>query len=360
MEASNSPDPGRKQRITLEDVARDARVSRSTVSLVLRGSSAPSRTTQETVIRSIQKLGYVYNRTAANLRTRTTHTIGLIMPNIENRFFAQLTVGVEAEFDQSNKIVMLANTSENLLRQRKAIAMMLEHNVDGVLICPVPGSRAEDVQPLFGGVTPAVSYVRRVTGVPCRFVANDNVGGATIAVDHLLRLGHTRIGFVGGYPDTSAYHERLSGFKNALRRAGVPLQRRYVFPGENSFNGGCQVAARVAGMHSRPTAVFCFNDMTALGFMRGVDNAGLISGRDMAVVGFDDIQEAAMWQPPLSTVSCEPETVGREAARLLMRVIEGRSPDGEEVLLPVELIERSSSAGYSGAYSRGWLSSSVW
>lgn len=336
------------RRVTLEDVARDAGLSRSTVSLVLRGSSAPSQKAVNAVFGSIQKLGYVYNRTAANLRTQTTHTIGLIIPNIENRFFAEFTVGAELEFDRAERTVILAHTSESIARQQKAIAMMLEHNVDGILMCPAPNTRRADVQALMHSAKPVVCFVRRMAGGPWRYVANDNVAGSRLVVEHLTLLGHRKIAFVGGYPNTSAYHERLSGFRDGMANAGLPVDERLVFPGENSFEGGFRTALRLCALGGRasperPTAVFCFNDMTALGFMKGLETCDLAPGVDMAVVGFDDIQEAAVWQPPLSTVRSRPAVIGCEAARMLMRAINGEAAPDEEILLPVDLVARRSS-----------------
>ncbi len=332
-----------KRRVTLEDVARDAGLSRSTVSLVLRGSSAPSQRAVNAVFGSIQRLGYVYNRTAANLRTQTTHTIGLIIPNIENRFFAEFTVSAELELDRAEQTVILAHTSESVARQQKAIAMMLEHNVDGILICPAPNTRRVNVQPLIQSAKPVVCVSRRMPGGPWRYVAQDNVTGSRMAVEHLVQLGHKRIAFVGVYPNTSAYHERLSGFREGMVRAGIAVDERIVFPGENSFEGGFRTAPRLCALADRPTAVCCFNDMTALGFMKGLESCGLLPGVDIAVVGFDDILEAAVWQPSLSTVRSRASVVGCEAARTLMRAIAEEATPDEEILVAVDLVVRRSS-----------------
>lgn len=339
----------RNRRVTIEDVARDAGLSRSTVSLVLRGSSAPSQKAVSAVFRSIQKLGYVYNRTAANLRTQTTDTIGLIIPNIENRFFAEFTVGAELEFDRAEKTVILAHTSESITRQQKAIAMMLEHNVDGILICPAPNTRRVDVQPLMHSAKPVACFSRRMPGGPWHYVAQDNVAGSRLAVEHLALLGHKTIAFVGGYPNTSAYHERLSGFRDGMAQAGLSVDERMIFPGENSFDGGFRTAPRLCALVDRPTAVCCFNDMTALGFMKGLESSALVPGVDIAVVGFDDIQEAAVWQPPLSTVRSRADIVGCEAARMLMRAIAGEATPNEEILVAVDLVARRSSVSLQPA-----------
>ncbi len=339
-----------EKRVTLSDVAKDAGVSRATVSLVLRNSPAPAKETVSRVLGSIRRLGYVYNRAAAALRSNRTHSVGLIETNINNTFFAAMSVGAERELEKAGRGVLFANTQEQLDKQRRAINLMLEYNVEGLLICPAKGTTWKDLEILSLHRVPFVLFCRRI---PERtdYVGADNETGALLAMRRLLSLGHEHIAFVGGDPALSAWHERTRGVETALGEAGI-LGKLHCLESEISIGGGFAAAEACLALDPAPTAALCYNDTVAFGFMMGLDRHGVRPGVDFAVVGFDDVEEAAMWKPALTTVASPPEIVGIEAAGLLLRKIDHPENAPVQVSIPARLVIRDSCGGLRRGNSR--------
>ena len=333
------------KRVTLVDVAKDACVSRATASLVLRDSPLVADETREKVLASMKKLGYVYNRAAASLRTRRSQTIGLIVNDITNPFFAQMTVGSEAHLDEANYGVLLSNTSEKLDKQDRLLETMYEYGVDGVLLCPAMGTPLDTIDQLRRWRLPFVLVARYLFDVEVDYVGADNVLGAEMAAEHLLSQGHRQIAFVGGSANSSARRDRLRGYRETLHRHGAVVDEALSVTSPPTRDGGHRAILELLKQSDPPTAALCYNDVVAFGAMLGLRTASCVPGRDFAVVGFDDIDEAALWRPALTTVSIAPRQIGVEAARLLLERI--ADPDGEpqRVILPPELMVRESCGG---------------
>ncbi len=331
-----------KDRIILDDVARDAGVSRSTVSLVLRGNPAVAPATAERVMRSIRKLGYVYNRTAAALRSRKSHSVGFIEANIKNAFFSAMSVGVERELDKAGKALMWANAAEQVDKQTRALEVMLEYGVDGFLICPAAGTRREDLKILDAHRVPFVLFCRYIPGWDTDYIGAANRRGAFDAVRHLLSLGHRNIVFVGGSPVSSPWLDRTGGFTAALREAGIPAGPQMFHPAETSIPAGAAAVRNILAMSPRPTAALCYTDIVALGLMMGLENEGVRPGRDFGVVGFDNLDESALCRPTLTTVACPPEPLGTEAVRLLLSRMENPDDPPVRLEIPSPLLVRES------------------
>ena len=330
------------KRVTLTDVAKDARVSRSTASLVLRGSPLVANETSERVLASMRDLGYVYNRAAANLRTQRSQTIGVVVTDITNPFFSQMTVGSEAKFEEANCVMLLSNTSDELSKQDHLLKSMLEYGVEGILLCLAKSTTPETIHLLHRWRLPFVLVARYLLDVEADYVGGDNVLGAEMAVEHLLALGHRRIAFVGGPADSSARQDRLSGYQRALDRRGLTVDHSLLSTSQVNYAGGHQAIAQQLKRPDPPTAVVCYNDVVAFGVMLGLQAAGKTPGEDFSVVGFDDIEEAALWRPALTTVSVPPRQIGMEATRLLLERI--AEPDGapRQIILPPALVVRES------------------
>ena len=334
--------PKNSKRVTLMDVAKDAGVSRSTASLVLRGSPLVADETCERVLASMRELGYVYNRAAASLRTQRSQTIGVVVTDITNPFFAQMTVGSEAKFDEANCVMLVSNTSDELSRQNRLLRSMLEYGVDGILLCLAKNTTPETIHRLHHWRLPFVLVARYLFDVEADYVGGDNVLGAEMAVDHLLALGHRRIAFIGGPGDSSARRDRLRGYRNALERRNLAVDDLLLATSPINYAGGHQAITELLKRPDPPTAVVCYNDVVAFGVMLGLQAAGKTPGEDFAVVGFDDIEEAALWRPALTTVSVPPRQIGVEATCLLLERI--AEPDGtpRQIILPPTLIVRES------------------
>jgi len=327
--------------ITLSHVAREAGVSRATVSLVLRDSPLVATETRQRVRDAVEAVGYIYNRGAANLRASKTKTVGLLVPLISNPFFAELTIGVDAKLDAAGYVSFLANTGESIERQARFLRRMREQSVDGIVICPVAGSTRDVLNQLDAWHMPYVQALRYVSARDGDYVGADYELGVEQVTEHLIRLGHRRIALVGGDRAHSATFSRRKGFMTAMRRHDLPADLVLNVPPTRT--AGMEAASTLLKMENPPTGAVCFNDVVALGLMVGLEYLNVRPGRDFAVTGIDDVEEAAVSFPALTTVSTSPRAVGELAADLLLRRIVTPALATERIILPTKLIVRGSS-----------------
>lgn len=332
----------RAGRVTLVDVAQHANVSRATASLVLRGSPLVATETRRRVLASMEHLGYVYHRAAASLRTLRSHMIGLVVPDITNPFFAEMTVGIEARLEEANQVVMLANTSESLDKQDRLLATLHENNADGVLFCPAQGTPRIVIDKLRRWRMPVVLLVRYLFDIEIDYVGADNILGAELGVEHLITHGHRRIAFIGGVTASSARRDRLRGYRRALARHGLGTDDALLATSPPTRDGGHTAIRELLAQADPPTAALCYNDVVAFGVALGLQAKGRTPGQDFAVIGFDDITEAALWHPPLTTLAVDPCRIGADAARLLLERIGHPDDAPRQVILPPRLVARAS------------------
>lgn len=307
--------------VTLLDIAKHLDLSRATVSLVLRDSPLVAQATRERVLKAMQELGYVYNRSAAGMRSRRTHTVGVLINDIMNPYFAVLVRSIESKLSASGYVTLLGNSDEVLDRQMRFIDTVREHNVDGIILCAAETTRASDLRPLVESKLPFVMVSRNVADVPADFVGVDNRKGMQLATAHLLSLGHRRIAMMGGHSRTSMAVARVQGYKDALQAAGIGLDERLIFPLPSALNTrqeGKRMIGNALSLDDPPTAAVCNNDMIAFGVMMGLKAHGREVGVDFSVVGFDDVPEAALWEPALTTVQVRQHSIGDWAAELLL------------------------------------------
>ena len=328
------------RKATMIDIAAASGVSKSTVSLVLQGSPTVKAETRERVLATAERLGYVYNRGAARLRSARSNIVGMVINDLANPFFAELAVGIERVLQTAGFVPFLANTAENPRRQADVLKSMREHDIAGLIVCPARGTRAADLEPLVGRV-PLLLAMRRVPGLRISTVVPDNHRGARHATEHLIALGHRRIAFIGGHSDMTAQVERAGGFRAALDTAGLRLDPTLALEGPTTRETGANAIDRLLERADPPTAALCFNDVVAFGAMDRLSRRGLTVGRDMAIVGFDDVREAAHVRPPLTTVAVDTQALGERAAHAVLRMIHG---DGriEEAVGEVDLVVRES------------------
>jgi LacI family transcriptional regulator len=330
-----------QQRTTVKDIARHAGFSPATVSLVLRKSPLVAEDTRARIQSSISALGYVYDRAAAKLRSQLTHTIGLIVCEITNPFYAQLTAGIDDALDRAGWVAFLANSAESSSRQDRFIERMLEHRVDGFLIAPAEGSSASFMDRLHKQNTPFVQMLRRLDGQDGDYVGADFALGMRMALEHLIALGHKRIAFVGGGRRSSPARDRAFAYERALSQHGLAAGP-IVDCLPTREEGVRAVAQLVRGAPDDPTAIVCHNDLCALGVMLGLSDRGITVGSDCAVIGFDNIPEAAHHRPTLTTIEIDGRHIGEEAARLLIRRIKTPGSPPESIVIPPRLVVRSS------------------
>ncbi len=332
------------RRVTLADIARGCHVSRATVSLVLRGSPLVAAATRHKVEAELKRQGYVYNRAAANLRQRTSSSVALVINDLSNPFFAEFAAGVDEALGAEGFITLLGSTSESTERQRKVLATLGEHAPAGIILSPAEHSDGEALLDIIGAHTPVLVFNRKLPHAHWDFLALDNRRGARLATEHLLELGHRRIAFFGGHADSSSCRERREGYADAMHAAGIAIEPPWLI---ESAPTRLQAAAQTAALFMRdpaPTAAVCYNDAVALGLMLGLNARGLRPGKDFSVTGFDDIPEASVSLPPLTTIATDPRARGRQAAqRILLRV---REPDAAaiDITSPAQLEVRASTS----------------
>ena len=345
---------GSVRATTIVDIARAAGVSKSTVSLVLKESPLVKSETRGKVERAIEQLGYVYNRSAANLRTAKSSFVGMVISDLMNPFFTELAVGIEDGLHNLGFIPILANTREDLERQTRVLQSLREHGVAGIIMSPARGTDAWSVSETLSRAMPVVLTMRRIQGSPLPYIGPDNVTGSRHAVEHLIRLGHRRIAFLGGDETMTTQRERLDGYRDALQGAGLAYDETLIFASMPTRAGGAQAVAAALAAPVRPTAAVCYNDIVAMGASRALTLRGIRVGVDFAVVGFDDIVEAEHNAPPLTTVNADTRLMGTRAALSLLALIDGADPadmsyTGETRLVVRESCGAHRQAGYKEA-----------
>ncbi len=332
----------KKTRVTLQQVAEHAGVSRATASLIVRGSSQVSKETRDKVLASMKQLGYVYDRIAANLRSRHSSTVGLIISEISNPFFAELLVGVHNALDREGYTVILGTTFEDVEKQDQLISMMLESRVGGVIMTPVSGSSNDVIERLGQWDIPVVFFAKELKGDHYDYVGVDNARGAKMAVEYLIRQGHRRIAYLGGPADSSARSTRVAAYRQALLEAGLEAEDSLQVTSPSTREGGVEAARQILRLPNQPTAALCYNDIVALGVLVGLKEEKVRPGKDFTVVGFDNIKEAEFSEPRLTTVSAFPDLVGSNAADLLHQRMKGMDKEPQRIILEPKLIIRDS------------------
>lgn len=328
------------KRPTLLDVADRAGVSRATASLVVRKSPLVSTSTRERVEAAMAELGYVYNAGAARMRAAQSRTVGVVVPNLTNPFFAVLLAGMESVFETEGLAVIFANSNESLEKQSGFLRRMREHAADGVIVCPCEGTDLRLVEDAAAWSLPLVQALRYVPGTSSDYAGIDYRAGMREATERLIGLGHRRILFVSGNRRHSAQADRLAGFREAMSARRLDADAVIHLP--LTHGAAREAAAAIAAGPDRPSAVICFNDVVALGLHRGFLDLGLTLGRDISLAGFDNVAEAALVLPGLTSVATKPFSVGENAARLLLRRIGEPAAPVSRLIEPTEFVARES------------------
>lgn len=332
--------------VTIEDVARAAGVSTATVSRALRGLPHVSAATRTRVAGIALELGYVVSKSASNLATGRTHTVGVVTPHVARWFFAQAIEALEGELREKGFDVLLLVMPPGPLGERPTFEPdRLRHRADAVAVVTVPmtGTELDALRRLrlptvfVGGAVPGLMSVRI-----------DDIAVGRIATEHLILLGHRRIGHIGGDPgeplNFTAPVDRRAGWQSTMASAGLVADHRLDVPGHFTVEGGRQAMQHLLRLPDPPTAVFAASDEMAFGALVAAREAGAQVPRDLSVIGVDDHDLAVLWG--LTTVRQPVHEQGRTAAALLLRTLSGtegiRSSD--HVLLDVELVTRDSTA----------------
>jgi DNA-binding LacI/PurR family transcriptional regulator len=324
-------------RVTLLDVARHCGVSRATVSLVLNDSPLVATTTRDRVSQAMTDLGYVYNRAAASLRTQHSDALGVVLTNITNPYFAEFAAGLQDTLTSSGTVPLLAVSGENRGLQRRLVRSLVERNVDGIVLVPAHGTTAQDLPELLG--TPLVLMARRVPGLDVDYVGAQNRDGGYAAAEHLHGHGCRRIAFVGGFHDSSAREERAGGVEAFLSDHGLAVD-----PERSATCEPLRPQARAAALRLLETqdvdGVVCFSDVVAFGVLDAIADTGRQVGSEIRVIGFDDVHDAGLNRPSLSSVAVPARDTGRRAAQLVLERARGAVEPAVAEEFPVTLEPR--------------------
>ncbi|GAA1962821.1 LacI family DNA-binding transcriptional regulator [Kitasatospora viridis] len=331
--------------VRIKEVAREAGVSMGTVSNVLNRPESVSEETRLRVQSVISRLGYVRSESARQLRVGSSRIVALLVLDMRNPFFVDVASGAEQAAREAGLGVMVCNSAQNLRDEADYLGLFTEQRVRGVLVTPADGS-GRNLEILRAQGIPYVLVDKATAGTDgCSVSVDDEVGGR-LAARHLLAIGHRSIVYVSGPSHLSQVRDRRTGALAALAEAGLPAEALVELPVDRlDVAAGRDAGARLLGLEPRPTAVFCANDLLALGVLQALFAAGVRVPADIALVGYDDIEFAAAAAVPLTSVRQPALTLGRQAAELL---IEETGPDRQDhrhrqIVLQPELVVRQSS-----------------
>jgi LacI family transcriptional regulator len=330
-----------RRRIRMRDVAVRAGVSAATVSRALNNHATVDPALAERVRRVAGDLGYEPNRVARSLRRQASSVWALVISDIENPFFTSVARGVEDVALDAGYSVVLCNTDENLVRERRYLDVVLAEQAAGVIIAPA--SDRTDVSVLTGHHVPVVTIDRRIRGADVDTVVVDNYAGARHATAHLLAGGYRRVACISGPAKLTTAAERRKGYVGALREAGREVDRRYIRQTDYRIEGGHAAAADLFDLPEPPDALFVANNLMAAGAMRALRERGVDVPGSVGVVGFDDSPWAPLMAPALTIVEQPTYRLGAEAATLLLRRLRGETDAPQVITLPTRLCVRASS-----------------
>jgi len=332
------------KRITIKDVAKEAGVSKSTVSYVLQNSGLVKKETSDKVKAAISKLGYVYNRAAASLRNDEGGLVGLVVNDLRNPFHTELAIAAQMSLAEMGYVTVIANTDESDETQSQVINSMMEHGVSALVISPAENSNPEIFDMLQQRDLPAVLVSREVVGQkkPLPLFSFDYENGGLIATDHLVRHGCKNIAFIGGFENSSVTKSREAGYLEIMAKNDL---KEHIFYGRPTRKFGQATAEEIVQNYPEVDGIYCFNDLVGLGCNQQLLKMGICIGECIKVIGFDDIENSSHSEPPLSSVQCDIADLGDVMSKFMVDWIKNRDMPKMPKPWPVKLVARESSLG---------------
>ncbi|MEX5664614.1 LacI family DNA-binding transcriptional regulator [Pseudomonas neuropathica] len=334
---------------TIKDVAALAGISYTTVSHVVNNTRPVSQEVRLKVEAAIKSLDYVPSAVARSLKAKTTATIGLLVPNSLNPYFAELARGIEDYCERNGYCVILCNSDDNPDKQRSYLRVLLEKRIDGLIVASAGGDSGL-AQGLAGVKTPMVIVDRGLDGVDADLVRIDHEYGAYLATRHLLELGHRDIATIGGPASTSVAQMRLAGYCRALKEAGIDVRQERMLESDFTSTGGYNAAAILLESNP-PSAIFAGNDMIGIGVLRAAAERNVRVPSELSVIGFDDIQMSRYVYPALTTVGQSILQLGEMAAEVLLRRIATPTLGTDQRIVTPSIVLRESTAPLSGVFT---------
>lgn len=339
LPGESSKEQKERKFITIKDIAKAAGVSINTVSRALSNRGYVKKEKREYIMKIAQELGYTRNCAASALRTKRSNIVGVIVVDNSNPFYAEVVKGVETEARKSGYSIILVNTDRNYENEVKAIQMLLQRRVDGLIICAVQ-SNVEDIKELVKKKIPTVIVGSIIEGVNTNFVCSEDEMGGFIAMKHLLETGHESILFLNAMNYKYSARMREAGARKAIERFGKNIEFRVVNSLEGFQNAYDKFSEILSLGQLDFDAVLCYNDIYAYAVLKASRERNLKIPEDFSVVGFDDIEFSALLSCPLTTVGVDKLKLGSEAFKMLMISLDKDVVN--KIILPVRLIERES------------------
>jgi DNA-binding LacI/PurR family transcriptional regulator len=310
--------------VTIKDIANQANVSHTTVSRALHGSPEISEATSIRIRQMATELGYLPSAAARTLRTNRSQALGVIIRNVEDPFFGEILQGIEEVAQANGYSLFMAASQAGKVREQALVQLMVERRVDGIIICSTPVSIEESHQLARFGAP--IVFINNQSAEEYRYsIYHDDVDGSRQLTRHLIELGHRKIAYLGNSNAGRSSLDRINGFHRESRAAGISIPPDFVYqvPGGGPANG---LAGLEHFLHlpQRPTALLCYNDMMAIGVLKGLGQAGLRVPEDISVTGFDNILFSAYTNPPLTTLEQPKRFIGAEAARLVLGLLQSQ------------------------------------
>jgi LacI family transcriptional regulator len=330
-------------KVTIVEVARKGGVSLGTVSRVINNDIHVAPETRERISKVMQEMGYVANRQARSLRGSKTNVIGVLVPDLGTGYIGEIMRGIDAELALEQLDLMLFTTHRTASKEASYVTNMGKGMVDGLLLV-LPRSPADYVETLTRRNLPFVLIDHQGTGQNCPAVGASNWQGAYNATEYLVKLGHTRIGFITGSMDLGAASDRLAGYESALRINHISKDPQLIYIGTFFQPDGYAGACALMDIENPPSAIFASNDVMAMGAMDAVRSRGLRVPEDISILGFDDIPQAELVRPALTTVRQPLEQMGQVATQMLLDLLKNPEKEISRIELPTELIVRGSTS----------------
>lgn len=332
---------------TIKDVAARAGVSFTTVSHVLNGTRRVSDEARARVERAVAEMGYAPSAVARALKTSETFIFGVLVPNITNPFFAELTRGIEDRCRQTDYSVFLCNSDDEPDTQSRYLQTLLERRVDGLLLAAAAGEADALVKRLATTRVPTVVVERRIPGLAADLVRVDHDAGARLAVAHLVSLGHQAIACLSGPSRFEVARERTAGWVAGLREAGLDIKPEWMLEGDYSSSAGYDMTRSLLEK-GEVTAILAGNDLMAFGALRAAAEMGVSVPQQLSVLGFDGIDMGQYVYPALTSVGYPIRELGETAASVLLERLANPAGETREVVLPPQLVMRASTGPVRG------------
>jgi DNA-binding LacI/PurR family transcriptional regulator len=327
---------------TQEDVARQAGVSRATVSAVINNTRYVSPEIKEKVRTVMEAMAYEPNAIARGLKFSRTFTLGLLVPNLQSPFWPTVVQGIEDEARRNKYNVIFYSTAEDEAQELEGMNLFLGRRVDGMLAAPAGHSHAEYLARLAGHSMPIVLLDRRLENSGLSSISVDNLQGSYHAVRHLLEIGRRRIG-VTSIPETiSTGRERIAGYEKALAEFGMPLDPQLVRTASFSIDASVEQTMRLFELPEPPDAIFATNHSAVIGALQAIRSLGKAVPEEVAVIGFDDYPWMSLLDPPLTTIAQPMYRLGKLAAELLIQTIEGQVKEPKSIVVETSFMHRKS------------------